>query len=99
MSVRETHFVSCPWKDKILDYEIEMRPPTLIWSEMLFLEKIRFSITRLKYLKTLSVFSQEFAWKDKILDYEIEISHGLHGQVSSKTWKDKILDYEIEIEK
>ena len=61
-----------------------------------FLEKIRFSITRLKPFAIIIPWQSDFSWKDKILDYEIEtrITHGFRGQ--SLAWKDKILDYEIE---
>ena len=89
-----------PWKDKILDYEIETCIAFLCQSEWLpFLEKIRFSITRLKQLigmwKTMTIY---VAWKDKILDYEIETNpHPPHHGCRYRTsWKDKILDYEIE---
>ena len=37
------------------------------------LEKIRFSITRLKSYRHRVVRLQRDPWKDKILDYEIEI--------------------------
>ena len=40
------------------------------------LEKIRFSITRLKLELTEIRSGREFAWKDKILDYEIETPMG-----------------------
>ena len=60
------------WKDKILDYEIETEPPAEGAVGQSTLEKIRFSITRLKRNSRNS--QQLFArhWKDKILDYEIE---------------------------
>ena len=66
-----------PWKEKILDYEIETNPP--VFPRVLAsrqLEKKRFSITRLKLpsspLKHHYLF---LAWKEKILDYEIETDH------------------------
>ena len=61
------------------------------------LEKIRFSITRLKPCLDTSSTGRNFAWKDKILDYEIETNAiWSSGRRKMETWKDKILDYEIE---
>ena len=62
------------WKDKILDYEIEIWSTWTPYLRSWNLEKIRFSITRLKSGETL-YFSVKSGtpWKDKILDYEIEI--------------------------
>ena len=63
------------------------------------LEKIRFSITRLKFAQApVAERTSKATWKDKILDYEIEILT-IRSAVSWPvlTWKDKILDYEIEI--
>ena len=63
------------------------------------LEKIRFSITRLKRAdKPILLPCLRKTWKDKILDYEIETNSddALAEQVYQLTWKDKILDYEIE---
>ena len=37
------------------------------------LEKIRFSITRLKSLRKGYMCASSHSWKDKILDYEIEM--------------------------
>ena len=63
------------------------------------LEKIRFSITRLKLQNPVVITLRNIPWKDKILDYEIEISSSiLCWHRFSTAWKDKILDYEIEIE-
>ena len=61
------------WKDKILDYEIEtnLRGNQVFGSSQL--EKIRFSITRLKQTAKTKIPTRLFVtWKDKILDYEIE---------------------------
>ena len=64
-------FVS--WKDKILDYEIETRRTCMaIYGRMCSLEKIRFSITRLKPTQPILDMRATKPWKDKILDYEIE---------------------------
>ena len=85
------------WKDKILDYEIETWCKTNNQCWYVSLEKIRFSITRLKLWNGFCSFTEFFTWKDKILDYEIETS--LFQKQSCSTpfaWKDKILDYEIE---
>ena len=60
------------WKDKILDYEIETcKMFTISWTGM-SLEKIRFSITRLKQGNGTHENDYWNTWKDKILDYEIE---------------------------
>ena len=89
------------WKDKILDYEIETAhrvsaDPTLENQ----LEKIRFSITRLKQplADNESAGVSWKSWKDKILDYEIETRCKEYRPCDShyRPWKDKILDYEIE---
>ena len=48
-------YVSIDWKDKILDYEIETAFDTVVKHFSEFLEKIRFSITRLKPAKTCCV--------------------------------------------
>ena len=89
--------VVIPWKDKILDYEIET---TLIFQEgvlwYFWLEKIRFSITRLKLCWRCLYVRRRWAWKDKILDYEIETWKLIVNPRPVATWKDKILDYEIE---
>ena len=62
------------------------------------LEKIRFSITRLKQIANSLSIPYHLPWKDKILDYEIEtLEHVPSDAAARKTaWKDKILDYEIE---
>ena len=67
-------------------------------SEAQQLEKIRFSITRLKqWRRHKTQRCREGAWKDKILDYEIETFRDAHSKlVYLLSWKDKILDYEIE---
>ena len=39
------------------------------------LEKIRFSITRLKLIANTTETCHSSTWKDKILDYEIETHH------------------------
>ena len=88
------------WKDKILDYEIETCGMNTANNGGRPLEKIRFSITRLK-LKIIgsSRFGRfgQSTWKDKILDYEIETSKSQTKQTQAlHAWKDKILDYEIE---
>ena len=64
------------------------------------LEKIRFSITRLKRQRYGTGHRlRHHPWKDKILDYEIETKVNLGGLGWGwVTWKDKILDYEIETE-
>ena len=61
-------------------------------------EKIRFSITRLKRVSWRRVTLSPKRWKDKILDYEIETDGWLVKDKRSYpySWKDKILDYEIE---
>ena len=63
-----------PWKDKILDYEIETNIAVLIlvYYVNCALEKIRFSITRLKPPRYIVDRTGIVTWKDKILDYEIE---------------------------
>ena len=60
------------------------------------LEKISFSIPRLKPVRPKGSFEKIKAWKDKILDYEIETLLIILAWKLSGTWKDKILDYEIE---
>ena len=62
------------WKDKILDYEIETICREYTMSHYQALEKIRFSITRLKPCSTKELIYKVVlvTWKDKILDYEIE---------------------------
>ena len=85
------------WKDKILDYEIETWVFGRRGALLSRLEKIRFSITRLK--RNGDLFKESILlrpWKDKILDYEIETLSGSRVGLRAKTWKDKILDYEIE---
>ena len=63
-----------PWKDKILDYEIEIMNEQEIQGYIAKLEKIRFSITRLKCVfAAIRGVDRILTWKDKILDYEIEI--------------------------
>ena len=85
------------WKDKILDYEIETSKNTDATLSMFKLEKIRFSITRLKltWLPT-GAWHFQATWKDKILDYEIETDAWADANAPESAWKDKILDYEIE---
>ena len=97
MSVTLPSMFTVRWKDKILDYEIETArdtsPAAALRSSV---EKIRFSITRLKLKILLRPSYAVRSWKDKILDYEIEtiiLSFIFHINMS---WKDKILDYEIE---
>ena len=60
------------WKDKILDYEIETSQQYIPSRSPVSLEKIRFSITRLKHWRCENNDISKFTWKDKILDYEIE---------------------------
>ena len=60
------------WKDKILDYEIETSPSSNSSASNSWLEKIRFSITRLKHRTGKGKSGTQLTWKDKILDYEIE---------------------------
>ena len=61
------------WKDKILDYEIETKADAVPSNSNLSrLEKIRFSITRLKLGLLPRTSRCASTWKDKILDYEIE---------------------------
>ena len=101
-SRRETDATSLcrSWKDKILDYEIETSCfPSWTSRDLKQLERIRFSITRLKLAGggELDVPHWYLTWKDKILDSEIEtgMSHLLKYFIRS-AWKDKILDSEIE---
>ena len=61
-----------PWKDKILDYEIETYLSVSQGAKIGYLEKIRFSITRLKRNMQPETTAPTPTWKDKILDYEIE---------------------------
>ena len=84
------------WKDKILDYEIETRTEPYDAPYCISLEKIRFSITRLKL--DCFAFLEQYPdpWKDKILDYEIETITSVDVTFTHPPWKDKILDYEIE---
>ena len=86
------------WKDKILDYEIETWSSIFSTSASPDLEKIRFSITRLKqWSGRMQQHIGNLTWKDKILDYEIEtLLYAPVDRQSEVTWKDKILDYEIE---
>ena len=60
------------WKDKILDYEIETCRVRCEFPNPQILEKIRFSITRLKRGLSIAFSCLLSPWKDKILDYEIE---------------------------
>ena len=60
------------------------------------LEKIRFSITRLKLWGCCFVSVLCGAWKDKILDSEIETHVWVAALSPGFSWKDKILDSEIE---
>ena len=71
---------------------------SMLWNyHCRFLEKIRFSITRLKLQESDTGFGNIGAWKDKILDYEIETGpKKVVVSVGIEAWKDKILDYEIE---
>ena len=63
------------------------------------LERIRYSITRLKHTPNNIFGPVDRAWKDKILDYEIETPRWrLQRSLWLDPWKDKILDYEIETE-
>ena len=89
---------SWSWKDKILDYEIETSNLPSASTPVMRLEKIRFSITRLKLDTRLAMGSTSRPWKDKILDYEIEtvLPFCVDSAVIAEAWKDKILDYEIE---
>ena len=62
-----------PWNDKILDYEIERVFFLYPQEGQVWLETIRFSITRLKVCVALCcVIKLDLSWNDKILDYEIE---------------------------
>ena len=66
-------FYVLAWKDKILDYEIETYQMNRRKHLHPRLEKIRFSITRLKQCIEAGYFMSKLeTWKDKILDYEIE---------------------------
>ena len=70
---KPTMLFPVPWKEKILDYEIEIK---MKWSRGVSkkqLEKRRYSITRLKYDRREIQVSVSCSWKEKILDYEIEI--------------------------
>ena len=63
---------SRPWKEKILDYEIETcsnvlrERHTLSWKEKILDYEIETELSR------YSVFVSSDSWKEKILDYEIE---------------------------
>ena len=87
-----------PWKDKILDYEIETEESGGIdwtaerstWKDKILDYEIE------TYLWPYAPFLQFHAWKDKILDYEIETDKTRIPINRPYSWKDKILDYEIE---
>ena len=85
------------WKDKILDYEIETNRGQLERLPTLILEKIRFSITRLKpediEKRELEVRVLE---KIRFSITRLKLSWDRRWNGSGSTWKDKILDYEIE---
>ena len=90
---------SATWKEKILDYEIETRKwvPCPLLSIYQWLEKRRYSITRLKPQTPVWAYRHRQAWKEKILDYEIETwEPTCCSNRIGCPWKEKILDYEIE---
>ena len=96
--IKDSFLALSTWKDKILDYEIEISVIEEQKAAQEELEKIRFSITRLKWIGRIRRIDGVATWKDKILDYEIEINGDLDVVWDRLfAWKDKILDYEIEI--
>ena len=84
------------WKDKILDYEIEISVVSRL-SRLCILEKIRFSITRLKYVKLAASVKLNNLEKIRFSITRLKyVGVHIHSWLID-TWKDKILDYEIEI--
>ena len=88
------------WKDKILDYEIETLKRCHWKFHIRPLEKIRFSITRLKLKDWLSTKS-EIVPLEKIRFSITRLKLLLCPRPNTYrdvigAWKDKILDYEIE---
>ena len=76
------------WKDKILDYEIETRSNIPQGGRFVhWLEKIRFSITRLKLRRLDFPIPLKSSWKDKILDYEIETSRSWRPERNPRTFE------------
>ena len=74
------------WKDKILDYEIETEHIHRNIIAALLVEKIRFSITRLKPGAMCHQDRLRYnGWKDKILDYEIETENICQGCSPNRT--------------
>ena len=85
------------WKDKILDYEIETTASTQRRSPNAFLEKIRFSITRLKRQMRLCQPAQYLLLeKIRFSITRLKLRSFQRMIIEVFTWKDKILDYEIE---
>ena len=56
---------------------------------ILRLEKKRFSITRLKHLRTVDGTHLTYSWKEKILDYEIETSNKRYSSVDRLAFLEK----------
>ena len=89
--------VPLAWKDKILDYEIETRWYGDGSGSRAFLEKTRYSITRLKPYGVVSL-RQVLCHLEKTR-YSItrlKRSSTSCASIAAISWKDKILDYEIE---
>ena len=66
-------FESVPWKEKILDYEIEIKLRVVVYVAILtWKEKILdYEIEIVVWMP--SSLHAVVTWKEKILDYEIEI--------------------------
>ena len=94
----DAHNAALAWKDKILDYEIETGydecQPHLSGS----LEKIRFSITRLKRHRICESVRDKPFLLEKIRFSITRLKRRWNSRIDTKrnAWKDKILDYEIE---
>ena len=92
------HGIKVPaWKDKILDYEIETGYIRIREVTPRSLEKIRFSITRLKHGKKLSeVHRRKILEKIRFSITRLKLGKYIATIFGMWPWKDKILDYEIE---
>ena len=86
------------WKDKILDYEIETNPKGCFYEcRYIAVEKIRFSITRLKH-ESRREHQDRRLWVEKIRFSitRLKLVDKILVERVYVCWKDKILDYEIE---
>ena len=76
------------WKDKILDYEIEilLKKSTSLSQFVAWKDKILDYEIEMTSIKPRSAMTR-LTWKDKILDYEIEIGGPLNKQTGKRSLK------------